>query len=186
MDREREQELKKRHKTPYLSGKKEHKPKPIKCWVCKEDLIFSGPQGHMFTFCSGENGCGSFNQNPKAKPIINQKSLKDPRVRHNRNELDKGVNKIIRQIGRATKLGRQIGRATWGNFDKVQRQAAIPITKGNTLIGPGSYVIRGEKERTNFAHVPRIQTATIARPEVLERILKKQERERRAKLATKK
>jgi hypothetical protein len=63
MDRERMKEIKKRNRTPYLSGKREYKPKPIKCWVCKEILDFSVPQGHMFTFCSSKDGCGALNQN---------------------------------------------------------------------------------------------------------------------------
>jgi hypothetical protein len=59
----------------------------------------------------------------------------------------------------------------WGNFDRLQRKAAIPI---HNDLGPGQYEIR--KNNSNFA-------ALIARPEVLERILKKQERERNTKLA---
>ena len=129
----------------------------------------------MFTFC-GE--CGSFNQNPKAKPLVGKKSLKDPRVRRKRDELVKGVNDIIDHIGRAAKSGTTVTRGVWGTFDRIQRLAAVPI---NNSVGPGQYDIR--KNERKIGHVARIRTSMIAKPEVLQRELKKQQRERQAKLA---
>ena len=173
LDAVRMKEIKKKNNTPYLSGKKEHRPKPIPCWVCKEHLKFTGPQGHMFTFCTG---CGSFNQNPKAKPIVTKKALKDPRIRRQRDELVKGVNDVIHAIGKATVSGKKVKRSIYADFDRLQRKAAIPI---NYNLGPGQYtkgLLKNERKigKFNFA-------ASIARPEVLERILKKQKRERDAR-----
>ena len=175
LDAERATEIKKRYKTPYLSGKKEFKPKPVLCWVCKVQVHFKGPEGHLFTFCSE---CGSFNQNPKAKPLVKKKALKDPRIRRKRDELVKGVNEVIHKIGRATKSGTAVKKGVWCTFDRLQRLAAVPIKND---LGPGQYEIR--KNERKIGHVPRIRTSMIARPEVLQRELKKQQRERQAKLA---
>ena len=175
LDAERATEIKNRYKTPYLSGKKEFKPKPVLCWVCKVQVHFKGPEGHLFTFCSE---CGSFNQNPKAKPLVEKKALKDPRIRRKRDELVKGVNEVIHKIGRATKSGTAVQKGVWCTFDRLQRLAAVPIKND---LGPGQYEIR--KNERKIGHVPRIRTSHIARPEVLQRELKKQQRERQTKLA---
>ena len=179
MDQERAKEIKKKYRTPYLSGKKEHKPKPSKCWVCKENIEFTGPQGHMFTFCSSKKGCGAFNQNPKQtkRAAKAAAAAKDPRLKRQNTDLVRGVNTVIRHIGRASAQGKNASRLVWGNFDRLQRKAVVPLTAD---LGPGSYDIRVNEHKTRANQF----SATIADPAVLEKILQKQQRERNAKLAT--
>jgi len=115
-------------------------------------------------------------QRQKAKPIVTKKALKDPRIRRQRDELVKGVNDVIHAIGKATVSGKKVKRSIYADFDRLQRKAAIPI---NYNLGPGQYtkgLLKNERKigKFNFA-------ASIARPEVLERILKKQKRERDAR-----
>ena len=169
LDRERLADAKKRyHSTPYLSGQREKKPPNHKCWVCKAKIKFpKTKEGALFTFC-GE--CNAFNQNPGAPALVTNKDARnDPKVRKKQKDLIDGVNNVIHTIGQATAQGQTIHRGTWGVFDKIQRQAALPTKEVG--LGPGYYDIR--KNERKIGHVPRIRAALIADPSVLERELAK-------------